>query len=203
MPLLPVYDWLGIDLTNRQKLAVNTLALGIVLGVLAGGFGLDVITGLPPVSRLLVLGMAFLATVTIGLTILEHDLSSIAWITAGAVSGFFLLDLFYVHVSVFSNVPSLFYWLVKPFWVAVPMFITAWYLITRTDLSRGTSYLIAGITGIISLQSYYTVVPIPIVNGPSIQIGVVGNLTTGLQVHGVFLVIALAAVVIGVRVFGE
>lgn len=103
--------------------------------------------------------------------------------TAIAVSLFFLVDWGVIHPIIWDNDPSSLYWLAKPIWVGVPMVLAAWYARSSFRMSRAASLLVGGLAGVISLQLYYTVVPIPVEGGDAIQIGLVGNLTEGLVVH--------------------
>lgn len=208
MALLPIYDWLGIDddLTRRQQWSINlvglatVLAVGHLLGFVdLGGVGADVLFNLPGFQQVFVVAIAAAAVAVIWITITERTISDIAWIVAAATGGFFLVDLFYVHPHVFDNIPSLLYWLAKPIWVGVPMFVAAFWIMDRTDFPRPLTYTIAGLAGIVSLQLYYTAVPIPVVGGESIQVGLKGNLTTGLGVHGGALLLALAVIVIAIE----
>lgn len=205
MALLPVYRWLGLedDLTRREQWTINALGLAIaVLGAHTLGwidltaFSTDVLTGLPGGQQAVVAGMAVLAGFAVVHTVAERDLTNTRWVVAATVGGFFLVDLTYVHTHVFENLPALFYWAVKPFWVGIPMFAAAWWLVNETDVSRRLAYTLAGVFGVVSLQLYYTVVPIPVVDGDPIQIGLIGNLTTGLQVHGLALLGVLAVLVV-------
>lgn len=205
MPLLPVYEWTGLDdtLSRRQQWVLNALGLLVGLGIahLVGwinltAVSLSVLRALPGGQLALVGALTVIAVYVLLTVLLDRELSETAWIVAGTVAGFYLIDLLYVHPSVFQNVPSWFYWVVKPFWVGVPMFIIAWWLVNHTTVRRPVAFAIAGLAGIVDLQLYYSVVPIPIVNGPSIQIDLIGNLTTGLQVHGLALLVALAVIVV-------
>lgn len=205
MPFLPVYDWLGLELSRRAE-AVTSLALLVAGAVVAhvlgwvdlGGISASVLLSLSSVSRLVVFALAGLSVVAVATAIDERPSDYRAAVIA-TVGGFFLIDLFYIHPEVWSNVPALFYWLAKPVWVGVPMFGVAWWLSRRVDWPAKWVLLVAGVAGVIVLQLYYTVVPIPVVGGDAIQIGLVGNLSGGVPVHGAGLIVALTLVLIGMK----
>lgn len=207
MALLPVYEWAGIDddLSRREQWIINVVGLSAVIGAAhafgwidLGGISSSVLTSLPDVSLAVVSALVIISSLVIVNTISERSLSDTKWVVAAVVGGFFLIDLIYIHPEVFDNVPSLFYWVVKPFWVGVPMFLAALWFIRNTDLDRRVVYTVSGVIGIVVLQLYYTVIPIPTVSGGPIQVGLVGNLTVGVPVHGAGLLLALAVVVIGI-----
>lgn len=154
----------------------------------------DTLFNLPESSRLVVAAMAVASFVLILNSVTNFESDNLVWVVLATVGGFFLVDLFYIHPVVWSNVPALFYWLAKPFWVGVPMFLTAMALMRWTDIPTVTMLVIAGIVGVVVLQLYYTVIPIPVVGGEAIQIGLVGNLTEGVGIHGGGLLLSLAAV---------
>lgn len=208
MALLPVYEWAGLDddLTRRQQWGLNVIGLAlVVLGAHAvgaidlGGISGSVHNELPFWSGLTVAALVGLAVWAVLHGVLDTHLEDTRWVVVAAVGGFFLIDLYYLHPVEFENVPSLFYWLVKPFWVGVPMFLAAVWLERNTDLSRRLAYTLAGVIGVVVLQLYYTVIPIPVIGGESVQVGLVGNLTVGVPIHGTALLLALAAVVIGIK----
>lgn len=157
----------------------------------------DTLSSLPPASKAIVAVITIASVVVIVNSVLNFEEDNLLWVVAATVGGFFLVDLFYIHPQVWENVPSLFYWVAKPFWVGVPMFLAGLALTRWTNFSMVLTLVIAGMVGIVVLQLYYTVIPIPVVGGEAIQIGLVGNLTEGVAVHGGGLIIALAAVLIG------
>lgn len=136
MPWLPIYEWLGLDLSERTKTVINVVGL--------------------------------------------------------AVAGFVATDAVIAHGVIWENDPAIWYWLAKPVWVGVPMAAVAWWL-RRSGRGLGTSLLAGALAGVVSLQLYYTVVPVPIDGGPAVQVGLVGNLTEGLVVHLGALALALGA----------
>lgn len=210
MALLPVYEWAGLDddLTRRQQWAINTVGLAVaVLVADALGWvdistaGADVLRGLPGGQQTVVGAMAIAAAYAVLFAVATRDLMDTKWVVAAAVGGFFLIDLFYIHPSElhFNNVPALFYWLAKPVWVGIPMFLAAVWLLRNTELSRRLAYTWAAVVGAVVLQLYYTVIPIPVVTGESIQVGLLGNLTVGVPIHGGALLLALAVVVVAIE----
>lgn len=208
MALLPVYEWAGLedDLTRRQRWLINVSGLVlVVLGAHALGFvdlagiGSDVLRELSTISQLAVAGLVLLSVFALIHTVTERDLMDMRWVVAAAVGGFFLVDLFYIHPEVFDNAPALFYWAVKPFWVAVPMFLTVWWLKDNTEYDMRLKYTVGAVVGVVVLQLYYTVIPIPTTSGEAIQVGLIGNLTTGVFTHGLSLLLALAVVVLAIQ----
>lgn len=140
MPILPVYDWLGVDITRRQKWVINA--------------------------------------------------------TAAVVAVFVLIDWGVIHPHIWNNDPGTMYWVAKPIVVGGFMLVAAWFLRVREGFSRGATLALSGLVGIVYLQLYYTIVPVPIDGGPSIQIGLLGNLTEGLVVHFGGLAIGVVAVLV-------
>lgn len=145
MPFLPIYDWIGLDLTRRQEWVINA--------------------------------------------------------TATAVFLFVLVDWGVIHPFIWENDPATFYWLVKPFWVGVPMVATVWWLRRGDVLGRWQALLAGGLVGIVSLQLYYTAVPIPVEGGDAIQVGLFGNLTEGLIVHFGGLALAIVGAILVYKAF--
>lgn len=140
MPFLPIYEWLGIDLTKTQKWIINATSVALAI--------------------------------------------------------FVLIDWGVIHPMIWDNAPDTMYWLAKPVWVAGPMLVAAWWAITRGGFGRMSGLAVAGFVGILSLQLYYTVIPVPLQGGESLHIGLLGNLTEGLVVHFGALAIGLVAVVL-------
>lgn len=113
-----------------------------------------------------------------------------------------LIDAAVIHPFVWGNQPTVFYFTVKPVFVGIGLLAGSWYLVRRTEAGEVTALLAGLFVGVVYLQLYYTLFPIPIVDGPAVQIGLLGNLTEGLVVHfGGFAIGALVALV-AVRQWG-
>lgn len=163
----------------------------------------DLIQSLPPVSQAVVFFVSVVSVAVIVFAVTDHSPTDWKWVVAATTGGFFLVDLLYIHPHVWNNVPGFIYWAFKPVFVGYGMFVVAWVLFNYTDISNFLTLLIAGLGGIVVLQIYYTVVPIPIVNGPDIQIDLAGNLTQGLSVHGFGLIVAFVIVLLGMHFYGS
>lgn len=114
---------------------------------------------------------------------------------AGIVS-MVLIDAVIIHPLIWENQPALSYFVAKPLWVGLGLVavIAASYRYGLFD--RTTTLVVGGVAGVVYLQLYYTVIPVPIADGPSVQIGLVGNLTEGLLLHGGAFFVGIAAVLV-------
>lgn len=168
----------------------------------------DTFTSLPQRTQIIVSVVIVGAIMALAVAIRFNEVTDTRWVIISTVAGFFLVDLFYIHPAVWNNVPALAYWIAKPIVVYIGMFLAAMAIIRYTDVEQMEVFgysgyvvllAVAGIAGIVALQLYYTVVPIPIVGGEPIQIGIIGNLTEGLGIHGGGLILAFIVVVAAMR----
>lgn len=116
---------------------------------------------------------------------------------------FVLIDAVIVHPFIWENQPTLYYFIAKPLWVGLGLLVGIAALWKYTDASDRTMLVVGGLVGVVYLQLYYTVVPIPMTSGASVQIGIVGNLTEGLMTHYGAFAIAIAVVLVAYRVGGD
>lgn len=116
---------------------------------------------------------------------------------AAAIALGVLIDAAVIHPFIWGNQPTVFYFTVKPVFVGIGLVAGAWYVLRRTRAGEATALFAGLLVGVVYLQLYYTVFPIPIVDGPNVQVGLFGNLTEGLIVHfGGFAIAAVVSLVV-------
>lgn len=117
-----------------------------------------------------------------------------------ALALFVFIDAAVVHTFIWGNEPTLFYFTVKPVFVGAGLVGVSWLIMRSTSAGDLTAILVGALVGVVYLQLYYTVVPIPVVDGPAVQIGLFANLTEGVIVHFGALALGLVGAVVYWRV---
>lgn len=116
----------------------------------------------------------------LGYSLDGRTLAAVLFITGIGV----YLDYAVLHPEVFNNEPTLFYYAIKFAIVGGIMLVTAPLLQSMFGLSLHHSLHVAVLLGLVGLQAYYGLYPIPLVSGEAVQVGLWDSIRVGVLVHG-------------------